>query len=82
LQLQCQHLDAVRPESHLEIIGRDDRLLDQQPHDALLFGGKELLPEGRGVRRQVLGTLGRRYETTSDMFYKGYIMRVWVSWRS
>ena len=40
LQLQRQHLDSIRPKPYLEIVGRDDHLLDQEPHDALLLHGE------------------------------------------
>jgi hypothetical protein len=54
LQLQRQRLDPVRPKPHLKVVGRDDHLLDQQAHDALLLGREELLPDrvqpGRGNR--------------------------------
>jgi len=46
LQFQHQALDAVGAQSHLQVVGRHDHLLDQQLDDARLLGWKELVPNG------------------------------------
>ncbi|MBA2592219.1 MAG: hypothetical protein H0U97_08150 [Gammaproteobacteria bacterium] len=43
-QLKGQFVDAVGAQPHLDVLRRDDHLLDQDPNDALLLGREQFVP--------------------------------------